>query len=289
MITLSGGLSFGAALNRIDLFRIEMKNNQSTKTIVKTLELDSTLQYEDSLIILEPFDELVVRHIPQFKFQKYINIEGEVKYPGQYALLNDDERLTNIIKRSGGLTSEAYAAGASIIRTEDNKGLLVSNIEIALKDASSKFNYTLKAGDIITIPKQYNLVTITVTNTRALDLYPNQFITNNKINVPFEGSKKARWYVKEYAAGVGHKISRSNIAVRHLNGKFKRTKSFAFVNFYPKIKPGSIISISDDFKKPKKDKVKKAERQRVNWEKLLGNVFQSVTLGVTTVLLIKQL
>lgn len=289
LITLGGGLSFGAALNRVDLFRVDMVQNQSTKTIVRTIELDSAFKEKDSLILLQPFDELVVRHIPQFKFQKYIKIEGEIKYPGQYALLNDEERLASVIKRAGGLTTDAYAEGASIIRTQDDKGLLVSNIKAALRDSNSKFNYLLKEGDFISIPKNYNLVTISITNTKALDLYPNDFLINNKINVPFEETKKARWYVKEYAAGVGHKISRSNIAVRYLNGKLKRTKSFAFVNFYPKIKPGSIISISDSFKKPKKNKAKKIERQRVNWEKLLSNVFQSVTLGVTTVLLVKQL
>lgn len=288
LITLSGGLSFGAALNRVDLFRVEMKNNQSTKTIVQTLELDSTLQSNDSLIFLEPFDEVVVRNIPQFKFQKYIKIEGEIKYPGQYALLNDDERLASVINRAGGLTKEAYPAGSSIIRAQDEEGLLVSNIEEALGDPSSKFNYILKEGDVITIPKNYNLVTISVSNTKALDLYPADFIKNNKINVPFEKEKKAKWYIKEYAAGIGYNISRSNIAVRHLNGKLKRTRSFAFVNFYPKVKPGSIISISDTIRKTKKEKTKK-ERQRVNWERLLGNMFQSVTLGVTTVLLVKQL
>ena len=47
---------------------------------------------------------------------------GEVKYPGQYIVKDREERLADIIKRSGGLRPSAFTKGAKIMR----KGELIS-------------------------------------------------------------------------------------------------------------------------------------------------------------------
>ena len=289
IITLSGGLSFGAALNRIDLFRISMNGNEATRTIVKTLEIDSTLQNTDGTGLefeLQPYDEIIVRKIPNFEFQKFVTLEGEVKYPGQYALLNDNETIFSLLKRSGGLTPEAFPEGANLIRKEENKGLIVTQINKILEDTTSKFNYIMKDGDLLTIPKKDNLVAIITENTRAIDLYPDKFLQTDRINVAYDDRKKANWYIKEYATGFGEHASKRKVTVEHANGKLKRTKRAFFIKFYPKVEPGSTISVGA---KPSKSKKQKKARKAVDWGEVLSNVFQSVTLGVTTILLVKQL
>jgi protein involved in polysaccharide export with SLBB domain len=292
LITLSGGLSFGAALNRIDLFRVVTKGNKATKMIISTLKIDSTLQSLDSLnqkMMLHPYDEIVVRRIPDFEFQKYVMLEGEVKYPGKYALLHENERLSNLIQRAGGLSNEAFAAGATLMRVENSRGLVVTHLNEALKDTMSKFNYILKDGDVLTVPKNQDLVAIKIANTRASELYPDKFLENKQINVAFDKEKKAKWYIKEYAVGFGKRASRKNVTVEYPNGHIKRTKRFLFLKFYPVVKPGSIVSVGVTPKSPKRVKKANKERQRVNWEKVLSNTFQALTLGVTTVLLVRQL
>ena len=48
-----------------------------------------------------------------------VTIEGQVKFPGVYAI-NEGDRLSSLILRAGGLTSLAFIQGAIFTRTEDN-------------------------------------------------------------------------------------------------------------------------------------------------------------------------
>ena len=57
-------------------------NNEPTKTIVATLDIDEHLQVSGEAFELQPFDHIVVRAVPSFKLQQIVTIEGEVKYPG---------------------------------------------------------------------------------------------------------------------------------------------------------------------------------------------------------------
>jgi protein involved in polysaccharide export with SLBB domain len=46
----------------------------------------------------------------------YAYIEGEVKFPGKYLISSKKERISDILKRAGGLKEFAYQKGATIIR-----------------------------------------------------------------------------------------------------------------------------------------------------------------------------
>jgi len=253
LITLSGGVKFGAALNRIDIYRLEFNENSPSKTIIKTLEIDSSLSRINGLeqsLELEPYDELVVRTIPNFEFQKYIQLNGEVNYPGRYALINDNETLLNIIQRAGGLTEEAFAEGATLYRTYNNKGWVVTKLDQVLRKKNSEYNYILKEGDVITIPEKEDLVTIKTQNTRAIELYPDKFVKSNRINISYTPGKKAKWYIKKYAVGFGTKAARKKVTVEQPNGELHRTRSFVLFKIYPKVEKGSIISIGTKILKP---------------------------------------
>ena len=50
------------------------------------------------------------------KYLKFARIEGEVNYPGKYAISSKKERISDLIKRAGGPNEYAYYEGATIIR-----------------------------------------------------------------------------------------------------------------------------------------------------------------------------
>src|SRR5690625_6875718 len=68
---------------------------------------------------LKPFDIIYVHRKPDFQVQRIVRVEGEVKYPGLYTLNTRTERVSDIIRRAGGLTTEAYEHGARLIRQHD--------------------------------------------------------------------------------------------------------------------------------------------------------------------------
>ena len=51
-----------------------------------------------------------------------IKVIGELQYPGPYVLEKREERVSDLIKRAGGFTPEAYLEGAYIKRynSDDN-------------------------------------------------------------------------------------------------------------------------------------------------------------------------
>ncbi len=284
-LTLSGGLRFTASPNRIDIFRMVINENEPTKSIVATVAVDENLEMS-SEFQLEPFDQIVVRSVPEFELQQFVSIEGEVKYPGPYALIDDNERLTTLIKRAGGLTKESFPAGATLYREEGGTGYVVLKLDEALKNNKDIHNFILKKGDVIIIPKQKDLVAITGA-TRAIELYPDNIARAGKINVAYYKGKRAKWYVDEYAAGVGENGKSKLISVEYPNGQIKRTKNFLLFKVYPKVTEGAVVKVG--VKPPKPPKVEgEKERKKINWGEVLADSLAQATAILSLILLVER-
>ena len=284
-LTLSGGLKLTASTNRIDIFRIIINGNEPIKSIVATVAVDENLEMS-SEFKLEPFDQIVVRSVPEFELQQFVTIEGEVKYPGPYALIDDNEKLTNLIKRAGGLTKESFPAGATLYREDGGTGFVVLRLDEALKSNNDIHNFILKKGDVITIPKQKDLVTITGA-TRAIELYPENIAKSGKINVAYHKRKRAKWYVDEYAAGIGENGRSRLITVEYPNGEIKRTKNFLFFKVYPQVTEGSVVKVG--VKPPKPPKAAGEKREKIDWGKTLADSLAQATAILSLVLLVQSL
>jgi protein involved in polysaccharide export with SLBB domain len=74
------------------------------------------MEDEASSFILEPFDMVFVRRSPGYREQVITQVQGEVNFPGSYAITSKTERISDLINRAGGLTDDAYIAGATLIR-----------------------------------------------------------------------------------------------------------------------------------------------------------------------------
>ncbi len=74
---------------------LQFVNGAETRTLVTTLDLNTPIHRNFEL---QPFDEIVVRSAAEFELIQNVRLEGEVRYPGLYALLDDNERLTDVIR-----------------------------------------------------------------------------------------------------------------------------------------------------------------------------------------------
>ncbi|MEM6966582.1 MAG: SLBB domain-containing protein, partial [Bacteroidota bacterium] len=287
-LTLSGGLKMSAATNRIDVFRMVIDQNQPTKTIVASVQVDKNMDMvSKSDFQLEPFDQIVVRSIPDFELPKIVTIKGEVKYPGAYALLDDNEKISNVIQRAGGLTREAFAEGAELFRSEEGTGYVVLRLKDALRNKRNRHNFILKAGDVITIPKNKDLVSITGA-TKAIELYPDKVARASKINVAFNRGKRAKWYVDEYAAGIGKYGKKKLITVEHANGEIKRTKNFLFFKVSPKVKRGSVVRVGVKPPESPDSEGKKGRKEKIDWGQVLADSVAQATAILSLILLIDR-
>jgi protein involved in polysaccharide export with SLBB domain len=120
LIQQAGGFNEGATPKRIEISR-RVKNSDAmsvsaTTAQIFTVNVDQNLKLVGDPFILQPFDIVSVRGSEGYQVQKIVKIEGEVLYPGTYTIQRKDEKISDIVKRAGGLTAMAFPAGASLRR-----------------------------------------------------------------------------------------------------------------------------------------------------------------------------
>lgn len=71
----------------------------------------------DEDIVLQPYDFVTVREIPQWRDHETVELSGEVRFPGIYAIRRG-EFLSSVIDRAGGLTDMAFTEGSVFLREE---------------------------------------------------------------------------------------------------------------------------------------------------------------------------
>ena len=127
LILMAGGLTPAASYARVDVFRridnpsATEKSNEVTRQF--SISLKEGLQSGESDISLEPYDQVVVRKAPDYAEQKVVTVQGCVNFEGDYAMTDNNFRLSDLIKNAGGITKEAYSRGCRLIRklTESEK------------------------------------------------------------------------------------------------------------------------------------------------------------------------
>ncbi len=287
LLTLAGGLRHEAASDRVEVFRVVINQNQPTSVVVGTFSVDSLFNVlNNNVFKLQPFDIVVVRAVPEFGLQKMVTVRGEVRYPGEYALIDRNEQLMSVLQRAGGLTTEAFPPGATLYRGEGQTGYVVLRLDAVLRDPADRHNFVLKAGDVIEIPKTKDLVAIRGA-TRAFDLYPEKIIGNNgSINVAHRPGKRAGWYVREYAAGFGGHALRKSLTVEEANGRLRRTKHFLVFRIYPRVSKGATINVA---RKPAEEPRPGVAKKTVDWDIVFAETIAKATSVLTLLVLLQRL
>lgn len=288
LIILAGGFKLGASTKNIEVSRVLIRENKPTEIVIAKVNAnkDFFAQHDESEdFLLEPYDHVKVRYVPEFEFQHDVEIKGEVRYPGVYTLAGKNEKIADIIKKAGGLTVEAFVDGATLFRQEDSLGYIVLNLSDAIGKENSRFNYILKDGDIIEVPKMKDFVSITGA-TKANQLYADKLINNPRgINVPYHQNKNAGYYIRKYTGGLGDDASKKEIYVEHPNGEIEKTKSYLFYTVYPKVRKGSVIKVG---KKQVNINENREEKKEVDWSKIIGDSLAQAMTIFTLILLAKQ-
>ncbi|MCO5247642.1 MAG: SLBB domain-containing protein [Chitinophagales bacterium] len=310
ILLMAGGFSMDAASNRIEIARISnfndvVVNSEPTQISIEVLEIDRDFVNDPiaSTYILRPFDQIYVRRIPDFDFQKKVEIVGEVKYPGYY-VLKKNEKLSDIIRRAGGLTEEAYTPGTKLTRNYNKVGKLLVNLDKAMRRPGSKFNYVLKSQDSIYIPTRENIVTVRgqidypfyeSDMKRLVLLYdtisPEDYLKitpEKKISVPHTKGKRAKYYIKKYGSGFGKYAKKKDTYVILPNGHIKGTKYAIFTRAYPKVIEGSEVVIPRKPLKKKKGKLGNAQQSMNRFNAIIEGALGSITTTLTLYLLLKR-
>ena len=262
-IVAAGGLREEALLSNIEIARRLQYTDERDTTYNQKAKI-YTFNIENGLIVkegqnfaLKPFDVITIKRNPEFADVAIVHIGGEVKYPGNYSLQSRKDRLSDLIKRAGGLTEAGFAEGArftrAISQNEKERSLQLLDIAhsadtvdvekitikdrytvgidliAALKNPGCTKDVILRNGDQITIPRYNSTVRIS-----GEVLYPN--------TVPYIEDKSVSYYINQ-AGGTNSKGQRSKAFIIYANGQVSRIN-------HGRVRPGCEIVIPT---KPEKD------------------------------------
>ncbi len=249
LIMQAGGLREGASTVRIDVARrfVDPTATEQSNQIAQTFSLD----IENGLAVgnakgflLKPYDVVNVRKSPNYVPQEIVAVNGEILFGGNYALVKRNERISDVVRRAGGLLESAYIKGAHMTRrlTDDEiasrneafrlaqsnnsseRGDSISiskmnfsdsynvgiDLALALEHPGSSYDLVMKPGDRLFIPEEQSTVKI------AGDvMFPN--------TVVYIPGKKLGYYIDQ-AGGYGQRAKKGKAFIVYMNGSVAKAK-----------------------------------------------------------------
>ena len=260
LVLQAGGLKESASTTKVDVARriVNPKALSTDSVISRTY----TFALKDGFVVdgetgftLQPFDEVYVRKSPGYNVQKNIAVQGQVMFAGTYTLTSKNERLSDAIRRAGGVTDLAYVRGARLERriTPDERLRMETvlrlaemqsgkkdsvekkrldlgdtyyvgiELEKALAEPGGDADLVLREGDKLIVPEYNGTVKIS-----GNVMYPN--------TVAYEKGRRPAWYINQ-AGGFGNRAKKSNTYIIYMNGTVAR------VGHNAKILPGCEIVV----------------------------------------------
>ena len=250
LVLQAGGLLESASTVRVDIAR-QIQNPTATheegevRAQFFTFELAENLKINgNSTFFLEPYDQVYIRRSPSFYDQQNVEVQGQVMYAGLYALTKQNERISDLITKAGGLKQFAYAKGASLlrrltpdeifqlqqqiadaqveldtlkvqqlqqrIRSSYNVGI---DLEKAMAKPGSHDDLVLRQGDVLLIPQYDNTVKVS-----GEVLFPN--------TVTYTQGKDVKYYINQ-AGGYSEEGRRRKTYIIYKNGQVSRVRKGA--------------------------------------------------------------
>ncbi len=175
---------------------------------------------------LKPYDHVYVRHLPRLEPERVVQLLGQVNYPGMYALRSQDEHLSDLLNRAGGLKETAYPGGFRLYR---NGQLVNVDLPAALKKPGSSNDVVLLPGDSMDVP-EYNPVVVV------------RGAVNSPTAVLYRKGANLEYYI-DNAGGYARDADKAGVHIRYANGAGAARRRLLVFRTSPEPGPGSVVTV----------------------------------------------
>jgi protein involved in polysaccharide export with SLBB domain len=274
VILAAGGLTESADISNIEIARRVENTNVLAANHLQTqiLVVNLTDSSGNADVLLRPHDVINIRPRPGYFSQRNVFVDGMVLHPGRYTLMMSGDRITDILKRTGGFRANADTTALVIRRPvrqsqsvevrqrvfakllkiqEDSLNESESirkeifkdydNISIdlskALNNPNSSENMLLEDGDVLTIERNNNLVKV------SGEVY---FPTI----VPYKHGENLKYYIEKSGSYTSF-ARKTGVLVVYPDGKARKVKRFLLFKRYPDVVSRSEIFIPQKTEKNK--------------------------------------
>ncbi|HKO77253.1 MAG TPA: SLBB domain-containing protein [Flavobacterium sp.] len=298
LIVAAGGLT-GSASKRVEIARMIKSENidETNPNKVELFNIEITPDSNEQLtnFELKPFDVINIRRMAVTEKPEMVIIAGSVAYPGKYVLTSKKEKIYDVVKRAGGLTSLASLNGVKIkrpIKKDQIEDIENVSLNLGKKDSiQDKLEKKLKEDlKFATIPVDWNKVLKNQNSNANVTLLPGDEIDVSPFNetvkvagnvlltseIPYNKNKGFNYYL-DAVGGLDAKGWRNKAYIIYPNGQAAVShKVLLFFRSNPKVVPGSQIVVPE-----------KPETQKLNAAQWVSIATVLVSLGVLLVTAIK--
>jgi polysaccharide biosynthesis/export protein len=251
LVLLAGGMQQSALLTEAEIARLPRDRTGGRTAETFRVPLDSSYVFARSPdgryfgppglpaaggpapeVVLAPYDNVMIMHQPDWDLQRTVAVYGEVRYPGRYALQNKSERISDVIRRAGGLTREAHADGVSFHREAGATGRIGVDLAAVVRSARHRDNLLLQDGDSIFVPRYDGVV------------YVEGFV-NAPVAVAYVPNQDIRYYISR-AGGPAARADVRRAYVTQSNGNVEAVVVRPFApDLQPRPRPGSRVYVPE--------------------------------------------
>lgn len=228
-IERSGGVKEEA--QAIELYRHRTGANYSDTTSLRyTYPVGANFARETSLrdVKLQRDDRIVVLSSPGFRTQQFVTVNGQFKYPGTYAITENVDRVSDVVRRAGDPLPGAYDGSFHLIRN----GLNVSVDFARAMRGDKDHNVPVLGGDQLVIDRDPNTVLVTGAVSRAS-------------LVKFQKGRSVQDYI-DLAGGPTERGEEAKAVVQYPSGISQPVKKVAFFfHTSPEVISGSTITVPE--------------------------------------------
>ncbi len=246
LVIQAGGLKEAASTVRVDVSR-RIKDPKSMNVSDSIGQMFS-FSLKDGFVIdgqpgftLQPYDQVFVRRSPGYQPQRNVSVNGEVVFDGTYTMTSKSERLSELVKKAGGVTRSAYVRGAKLTRVAtpeerarmqsvidlmrrelgegrlDSLGIKVEDtytigidLEAALAHPGGDADLVLREGDVLTVPQYTNTIKIS-----GAVMVPN--------TVSYKAGEGVNYYLDQ-AGGYSQHAKKGDKFIIYMNGQVAKVK-----------------------------------------------------------------
>jgi protein involved in polysaccharide export with SLBB domain len=236
LLNLGHGLTLDADSQAIEIVRFKPDNTTTFSTFID-------LRTKNWNIPLKPDDRVYVKPIQGYHVKYQVQLMGEFKYPGYYAITEDSTTLSDIVIKAGGLTDLASLEEAEMTRVSAEElvdpeferlkkmnvadmseseyeyfkiksrakvGRVAVDFKMLFEKHDSSKDILLRNNDMVSVPRKRKVVTVSgeVANPGFLTYVPD----------------KDYIYYISMAGGYSDRAGKSSISIIKASGEWKSPK-----------------------------------------------------------------
>jgi len=248
IISIAGGFSRGADSNSILYYQYQNRFD--------TFSLHH-VDYETAKITkVFPNDYIVVNALSEYNKEQRVTISGEINNPGEYPIIDNRTRLSDIIEQAGGLAISADMKGIKIIRNQyvfpgKHNVLRLKNVPADMQYPEEKnFSFSLNSDSVSVLYVDINKYVKGGEHDYILDNH-DEIIVPVKIStikvmgavvrpgiVSFSDGKDVEYYINKSGGYI-------NNSKRHSVKLIKQNNETLFLEPGERIEPGDVVWVPE--------------------------------------------